>query len=170
MFRILVITASLAALSCAAPVSPDAPESEKAAAVSAMFREYSAQFPEVDSVPLDDAERLVAQGDAVFVDVRAPEERAVSMIPGAISTKDFEANKEQYADREIIPYCTIGYRSGAYAERLQEEGYRVRNLEESILGWLHSGRPVVDDGAPVKKVHTYGEKWAIAPDDYEMVH
>lgn len=37
---------------------------------------------------------------------------------------------------QVVPYCTVGYRSGKYAEALQKEGFQVANLACSILGWV----------------------------------
>jgi hypothetical protein len=46
------------------------------------------------------------------------------MIPFAISVEDFESdlkkNPELFKTRLIVPYCTIGYRSGKYGSELMK--------------------------------------------------
>ena len=47
-------------------------------------------------------------------------------------------------DAPIVTYCSVGYRSGKMAERLQAAGYtNVRNLEGSIFKWANEHRPLV---------------------------
>ena len=59
-----------------------------------------------------------------------------------------------------MTYCSVGYRSGAFAQTLQEAGYsRVENLEGSIFKWANEGRPVFQDGRRVEKVHPYNDAW-----------
>ena len=63
-------------------------------------------------------------------------------------------------DQPIVTYCSVGYRSGAFAQTLQRAGYtRVLNMEGSIFKWANEGRPLYRDGQPVKKVHPYNETW-----------
>ncbi len=59
-----------------------------------------------------------------------------------------------------MTYCSVGFRSGAFAQTLQEAGYtRVENLEGSIFKWANEGRPVFQDGRRVEKVHPYNDAW-----------
>lgn len=76
------------------------------------------------------------------------------------------------------PTCsagTVGYRSSAYACKLQKEGWEARNLEGGCVRWAQKRFPLVARDAasgavqPVKRVHVYGKSWALAPDDYEAV-
>ena len=79
--------------------------------------------------------------------------------------------------RIVIPYCTIGYRSGHYTRDLQsrELGLTVRNLAGSILAWTHAGGPLVAPGAAgaagqaeeTRRLHVYGAAWDLAPRAYE---
>jgi rhodanese-related sulfurtransferase len=65
-------------------------------------------------------------------------------------------------DQPIVTYCSIGYRSGAFAETLERAGFtHVLNMEGSIFKWANEGRPVYRDGRLVKKVHPYNETWGI---------
>ncbi|GMV90880.1 MAG: hypothetical protein AMXMBFR82_06580 [Candidatus Hydrogenedentota bacterium] len=106
----------------------------------------------------------------VLVDVRTEDEREISGIPDAISKAKFEQYEDAYADKTIVTYCTIGYRSGIYAETLREKGLDARNLRGSILSWVHEGRPVVDpEGAETRRVHIYGPEWNLLPEGYTAV-
>ena len=52
----------------------------------------------------------------VLVDVRTPEEVSVSTLPGALTRADYEREKDAAAYRNavVVPFCTIGARSGAH--------------------------------------------------------
>ncbi len=162
---IVALTATLAA--CALYDTSDLSDADRGARVDTMFAEETGKF----EVPVISIEDLKSRDDVVLVDVRPAEERSISMIPGAISREDFEASAEEYAGKPVATYCTIGYRSGEYAEALRARGVDSYNLEGSILGWIHAGEAVVDEtGEPVKRLHVYGATWDLAPTDYETVY
>ncbi|QDT07580.1 hypothetical protein K227x_60080 [Rubripirellula lacrimiformis] len=109
------------------------------------------------------------QADFVLVDVRSDAEVNVSIIPGAITKSDFEKHRDRYTGRTVIPYCTIGGRSGRYANQLLQEGAKVKNFKGSILEWVKAEMPVVTlDGKPTRRVHIYSDRYAI-PEIYEAV-
>jgi len=136
-----------------------------------LYESYRDDFPEVRGVTPEDLIKLRAQEDVLLVDVREASERAVSVIPGAITREQFESEKSSIGDRPIVAYCTIGYRSGEYVEKLNKEGIPALNLEGSILAWVNAGQPIVDShGAATKRVHTYGAQWSLLPEGYEAVY
>ena len=115
----------------------------------------------------------------ILVDVRSKNERDVSMIPGAITSDEFENliknNPNMDKSRLIVPYCTIGYRSGKYGSYLLKEcGFtNVRNGEGIVL-WTHAvgSSLVVQVGGAEKctnEVHTFGSAWDLASDKYSTV-
>ncbi|WP_182865289.1 rhodanese-like domain-containing protein [Rhodopirellula sp. JC639] len=107
--------------------------------------------------------------DFVVVDVRSDAEVNVSIIPGAITKKQFETDRGQYQGRTVIPYCTVGGRSGAYAKQLAAKGVKVKNYKGSILKWVDAELPLVTlDGKPTNRVHTYSDRYKI-PSKYEQV-
>jgi rhodanese-related sulfurtransferase len=115
------------------------------------------------------ADQSSPKSNFVLVDVRSDAEIAVSVIPGAITKEQFEKNRAKYADRLIIPYCTVGGRSGAYAKQLAKDGLKVKNYMGSILKWIDAGLPLVTlDGNPTNRVHTYSDRYRI-PATYEQV-
>lgn len=118
------------------------------------------------------AEGLAAdgsQGNFVVVDVRTKSEVDVSVIPGAITMADYEKNPSKYRGKTVIPYCTVGGRSGAYAKKLAAKGVPVKNYSGSILEWVRADLPLVTlDGQSTRRVHTYSGKYQI-PKTYQQV-
>lgn len=115
----------------------------------------------------------------VLVDVRSEAERRVSMIPSAIGVEDFELdlkkNPDLYKTRLIVPYCTIGYRSGKYgSELIKKYGCsNVRNGEGVVL-WTYSGSDLVKIDikggvTPANEVHTFGSVWDLSSPKYTSV-
>jgi rhodanese-related sulfurtransferase len=106
---------------------------------------------------------------AVLVDVREPHERRVSMLPGAISQQEFERDSARYRSWVVVPYCTIGVRSGLYTRALRQQGFEARNLAGSALAWAHAGQMFEADGKPTRRVHVYDADWNLLPRGYEAV-
>jgi rhodanese-related sulfurtransferase len=101
--------------------------------------------------------------------VRSDAEVKVSIIPGAITKADYEKNSKQYEGRLVIPYCTVGGRSGAYAKQLSGKGVKVKNYQGSILQWVDAGLPLVTlNGEPTNRVHTSSNRYRV-PAAYEQV-
>ena len=104
------------------------------------------------------------RGRFVIVDVRAKAETDVSMIPGAITQAEFENTKQQHLGKAVIVYCTVGHRSGIYANKLRTKGWNAWNYEGSILDWCRHQLPVVtQDGKGTTRVHTYDASYSLAP-------
>lgn len=152
--------------------SGDAPATEatRLEEIDAMYQEYREDFPEVKEITPQGVADLQKSNGIVLVDVREPEEQAVSMIPGAITAEAFAAAEETYRDKRVVTYCTIGARSGVYADALRKKGFDVFNLKGSLLAWTHAGLPLTDaDGQDTKRVHVYGKTWDLAAEGYEAV-
>jgi rhodanese-related sulfurtransferase len=146
------------------------PDEEKKVRIDEMYEGYKKRFPAAPEMTVETLRaRLSGPEPPVVVDVREDEERAVSTIPGAISRQEFEERRETLAGREVVTYCTIGYRSGLYTQELVEEGWKAFNLRGSIVSWTHAGGQLVKDGAPTRRVHVYGRKWNLVADGYEAV-
>ena len=91
------------------------------------------------------------------------------MLPGAITEKEFMDNFKSYDDYVKIAYCTISYRSGIFAQKLQKEGIAVYNLRGGILAWVHDGGKVYNQNGETRRIHVYDSEWNLAPADYEAV-
>lgn len=167
--RMLLLAALLPLAACQGPPVPaDASDPEKLAAIEAMYEGYKKSFPDVPDVTPQEAAALQQEDDALLLDIRTPEEQAVSRIPGAITAETFEADPAAYRDRPIITYCTIGARSGTYARDLRRDGWDARNLRGSILAWTHAHQPLEDpQGNPTQHLHVYGAQWNLAAEGYD---
>lgn len=111
-----------------------------------------------------------AKSKFVLIDVRSTEELSVSMIPGAITSQEFETHVDDYRGSTIITYCTVGVRSEHYARKLLDEGHAALNFEASILGWCEAKYPLVTpDGEPTTRVHTYSDEYKV-PTEYTAVY
>ncbi|HDZ22153.1 hypothetical protein LCGC14_1002450 [marine sediment metagenome] len=132
-----------------------------------LYAEYRASFPDVPEMTVDQLLAAQKTGQVVLVDVRGADEQDVSMIPGAIPARRFEEEGERYEEKQIVVYCTIGYRSGLYAKKLDEQGYRAVNLEGGILAWVHAGQMIVNHNGQTNRVCVYGRKRNLLPHEYQ---
>lgn len=170
----LVVTAAcVLPLSGACGQSPD-DDADKRSAIGRAAQAVRQEYPRVPVLSPAEVIEAMGTGNLVLVDVRSPEERGVSMLPGAVSRAEFEAALAESdaavsAGRTVVAYCTIGFRSSAWAERMAERGVRVFNMEGSILAWTHAGGPLVANGASTQRLHVYGKRWNLAAPGYETV-
>merc|ERR1719491_1589680 len=118
-------------------------------AAQAMVAKFTARLGQTGAelIPTTElSERLRSGERIVLVDVRTPEEQMVSMIPGAVTREVFEEEvlptlkDEKATSPLIVPYCTVGYRSGLYCKELVDDHGlpSVRNGEGVIL-WTFDG-------------------------------
>ncbi|VEP16732.1 putative Rhodanese-like protein [Hyella patelloides LEGE 07179] len=142
-------------------------EAWKQQKITSMYDEYVNNFPEVTGITVEEFRQLKQQNKTIIVDVRSPEERVVSIIPGAISQAEFEQNIDRYKNYPIVAYCTIGYRSGKYAQKLLKQGLSIFNLEGSLLAWSHIDGELVNSSGETKQIHVYGKQWRLTADDYQ---
>lgn len=164
------LTGLLFLTSCSVSTAPDTPEARKEH-IESLYQGYRESFPDVNEITPQGVLDLQNAEPTILVDVRTPAEQAVSMLPGAITQEAFEAARELYQGKSVVTYCTIGARSGDYAEELRQEGIEVFNLKGSILSWTQAGLPLVDlDGKETKRVHTYGRKWDLVGEGYVAVY
>ncbi len=101
----------------------------------------------------------------IIVDVREKKEFSISHIQFAknypYSDFSFEEFQNQYDKKTpIIIYCSVGYRSGKIAEKLNKYGYKVFNLYGGIFNWVNSKEKVYNSNGQTKEIHTYNKKWS----------
>ncbi|GGA80768.1 rhodanese-like domain-containing protein [Nitratireductor aestuarii] len=119
-----------------------------AANVKELMAAANAAVPKITS---DEARKLIAESDALVVDVRdAPEVQASGKVKGALNVSrgmlEFRAdpdtpyhNAEFRRDRPIILYCASGGRSALSAKALKDMGYeKVYNLG-GFTDWVDGG-------------------------------
>lgn len=124
----------------------------------------------------DSLRALLDDTNLVLIDVRQPDEQAVSMIPHALTPAEFAGKfrKGIPKAKRLVVYCTIGYRSGKYAMELARQGITAENLEGGLLAWTHAGGPLEVRNAaglatPTRRVHIYSSGWNFVHPDYEAV-
>ncbi|MGI8819291.1 MAG: rhodanese-like domain-containing protein [Chthoniobacterales bacterium] len=122
-------------------------------------------FPDVPRISTGElASRLDdrTQPPPLLLDIRTRAEFDVSHLRDAVWVEPSAPASVVSAPktRPIVTYCSVGYRSGAFAEKLRAAGYtNVVNLEGSIFRWANEGRPVFRDGQRVERVHPYNRIW-----------
>ncbi|GAB4821720.1 hypothetical protein N2152v2_008766 [Parachlorella kessleri] len=156
-----------------------------------LVAKLSKMFPEVKNLTANELHALLEDPDqeVVLVDVRLPEEVAVSVIPGkTLTEEEFQQQKEELRDSKVVSYCTVGFRSSQFVKRAQAEGFQAYNLAGSIVAWTQEGYPLVvrpqplagsqaqrelevehQPGQPTKRVHVFGKQWALQGEGYEPV-
>ncbi|MBU1044531.1 MAG: rhodanese-like domain-containing protein [Candidatus Omnitrophica bacterium] len=145
-------------------------KNEKQEIISQMYAQYKqGLFPDIADIRINDLKKF-SKSDLLYVDIRDKAEQDVSMLPGAITQQQFESHQEQYKNKTIIAYCTIGNRSGRYIKNLNLPDLEVYNLIGGILAWAWANNELVDSNGLTKRVHVYGPKWNLLPDDYLSVY
>ncbi|KAL0021792.1 hypothetical protein WJX77_001123 [Trebouxia sp. C0004] len=140
-----------------------------------MYDESQKAFPAVQDITCNQLQDLLQASDpVVLVDVRSPDEQQVSVLPGNVVRKeDFDSHQQEYANHKIVTYCTIGARSGKYAQQLVDQGVpQVYNLRGSIIAWTQEGYPLVKGDksqTPTTQVHTFGKQWDLVGDGYQSI-
>lgn len=146
---------------------PPLTENQRVELLEARIQAVGQEFPDVGIVtPQALLELMDRPEELVLIDVRSEEERAVSIIPGAITPEEFEAVADGFSDRSAVAYCTVGVRSSRYAQEMARQGIRVLNLRGSLLAWTYHEGPLEKDGEPTDSVHVYGPSWDLASRTY----
>jgi rhodanese-related sulfurtransferase len=126
---------------------------------------YESQFPDVQTISPDDlAAAMRSTHPPILLDARSPEEYAVSHIRNAQLVNPYTFSRDDVddieRDREVVVYCSVGYRSGKVARRMRQLGFtHVSNLHGGIFRWFNEGRPVYQRDMPVDTVHPYDWLW-----------
>ena len=131
--------------------------------IKTMIREAYPSVPRVGTGTL--AAWMAESKPSLFVvDVRAPEEFAVSHLRGAENLRTverIEAGMARHGAATTVLYCAVGFRSSRLARALFERGARdVLSLEGSIFQWANEGRAIYRGDVPARKVHPHGRRWA----------
>jgi rhodanese-related sulfurtransferase len=136
--------------------------------IEAVYRRSKRLFPEVGELTVEELKERLGEQNLVVVDVRRPDEQAVSMIAGAITSDDFDSNPVAYEGATVVAYCTVGHRSGLYAQELANRGWNALNLKGAILAWTHVEGALEDENGPTRKVHIWSPPSLVA-EGYEPV-
>lgn len=113
------------------------------------------------------AKDLSYDSSIVYLDAREIKEYNVSRIENAqwVGYDDFDLSrvKKLDKDKEIVVYCSIGYRSEKIAEKLKAEGFtNVSNMLGGIFEWANYENKLVDSSSlKTKKIHGFSRAWGI---------
>lgn len=130
-------------------------------------RRIAENHPRVAAISTEELARWLEDAGRtkpVLIDVRAREEFAVSHLPGAVWAET-EAQQRAVldplpADRPVVFYCSVGWRSARAADRWRRPGRAPAfNLDGSIFQWANENRPLFRDGQAVAVVHPYDRIW-----------
>lgn len=146
----------------------------KISPLTVIDQELRTNFPDVESIKASELQTVLGGKERpVILDVREPEEFAVSHIQGAVRIDpDAELNDVLLAigtnlkGRPVIVYCSVGVRSTQLAERVHKGlkfrgASRVANLSEGIFGWHNAKRSLVRDTQASAYVHPYDALWGL---------
>lgn len=84
--------------------------------VESTYRATAGNFPDVPDMAVSEAQRLLREGNIVLVDVRSPEEQAVSMIEGAITAAHFDGHRESHQGTTVVRTVRWGIGAGCSPE------------------------------------------------------
>ncbi len=123
------------------------------------------EFPDVAQITTDKLAAWTSdpkRPPPVLLDVRTKPEYEVSHLAHAtrVEPDSDPAVLPLSHDQPIVTYCSVGYRSSAFAKKLEEAGFKnVVNLDGSIFQWANENRPLVHYSNPTGKVHPFNALW-----------
>ena len=98
-------------------------------------------------ISVDEAAQMHGDDDAVFIDVRRPDEYAEGHIKDAlfIPVDDVLARVDELPeDKKLLFICAVGVRSGLACEMAAAMGIdsdRLFNIEDGTPTWVEKGHP-----------------------------
>jgi len=120
----------------------------------------------VSLIQPQEVKKKLHKEDVVILDTRTAKEYSVSHLPSAkfVGYDHFDVSQVEDIpkDKEIIVYCSVGYRSEKIGEKLQEAGFEnVSNIYGGIFQWKNEDLDVVNqEGVVTDSVHTYNRRWS----------
>lgn len=147
---------------------PEEPEIRRK--LTEMMEQNRKAFPGLLEMSVETLRQGLEDKTVILIDVRPEKERAVSVIPGSMTATEFEKNLSRNQGKEAVCYCTVGYRSAMYAQKMNRRGIPMKNFNGSILAWCQAHQKVeTPDGQATNKVHVYAPKWNLLPPEYKGV-
>lgn len=135
--------------------------------LDALKTKISMDFPTVPTITALQLEvqLRIPSTAPILLDTRTIAEFKVSHLDGAIHIAPAPNAAEVIAqnfspNRQIVIYCSVGYRSAEIVLRLQEMGFiHASSLIGGIFEWANRGLPIVSETGPASTVHPYNKKW-----------
>lgn len=146
--------------------SAETTDKQRVEKIDNKFQQLTKKFtcPVIEAAEL---QKLITSKQIILIDIRTKNEQNISMLPGAITQEEFEKSPDKFQSSELVAYCTIGYRSGKFAEKFKK--YRIKNLKGGVLAWSHIQGPFIKDGKLTTKVHTYAKEWNFLNSNYQAI-
>jgi len=99
------------------------------------------------SIIVADARKLMAsRKDLLLIDVRSPQEYGQGFIAGSQNIPFIDIMEGRHSlpkDKPVLLICSIGGRSFAAVQLLQEKGYtEVYNLDGGLQAWRRASQPL----------------------------
>lgn len=140
-------------------------DQEKLQKITEMYQQLSKNM-QVNSISPASIQEKIKKGEKIiFVDVREKNEQEISTLPHAITSDEFEKRIQEFSETTIVVYCTIGYRSGKYCEKLKN--IKAYNLAGGVLAWSHAHGEFTLNNKPTTEVHTYSKDWNLLHSKYK---
>ncbi|KAM7139857.1 tRNA uridine(34) hydroxylase-like isoform 1-T1 [Macrochelys suwanniensis] len=140
-------------------------------------------FPNVESVTTETLQCWMEEKpeELIILDTRSAAEFEVSHLPGAILIDPQSDTLQEFLQKQLLPesknkniicYCTVGYRSSMTAQSVNEflsrdagqtpkASLKVYNAEGGLVKWAGERRLMVDKQEhPIHLVHPYSAAWA----------
>lgn len=104
--------------------------------------------------------------------VRRPEEYQMSRIKGSIqitpemSAQDFISRYgKSIRNKTLIFYCSVGYRSSEFIQRIEKQARKnsvieMSNLEGGIFRWYNERHQVINNDGETDEMHPSDDSWA----------
>lgn len=95
----------------------------------------------LNDISMEEAAEKISTGEAIFIDVRTPEEIGEGMIPGSIhidfNSSDFESELNKLdKTKEYVVYCRSGGRSTKACKKMNELGFtKLNNMTAGYSQW-----------------------------------
>ena len=128
----------------------------------------------VANITFDALKTTLASKDSnstVLFDTRQPDEYKTSHIRSAIRldpNMDAARFIKDYGsliqNKKVVFYCSVGYRSSIFIERLQKQNaptgaLSLTNLQGGIFRWYNDNNAVVDHSGTTDAIHPYDKFW-----------
>ncbi|MFT5378364.1 MAG: rhodanese-related sulfurtransferase [Candidatus Latescibacterota bacterium] len=137
----------------------------------ALEKVIALKYP-VQEIRSDSLAIRIAENDSTLLlfDTRKPEEYAVSRLRDAIRIDPemdvegfFATYGDTLKDKNLVFYCSVGYRSSIFAQRIQKNASSptyssIANLRGGLFRWYNEDRPLFRD-TQVDTVHPYDKHW-----------
>lgn len=114
----------------------------------------------------------VSNQDVLLFDVRRPEEYQMSRIKGGIQISPemsaqafFSRYGHEISNKKLIFYCSVGYRSSEFIQRIEAQADEqnvkaISNLKGGIFRWYNEAHPVINEQGITNAIHPSDDAWA----------